>query len=62
MDTDEHLFTWLGYRYLIEGTNICYEMFFKLDVPIDGLGHGAKVLMSIHERMLMMQGDKDMNS
>ena len=60
MDTDEHLFTCWGFTDLLEGENIHHEHFYKLDVPMEVLSVGARVLKKIYERLLLVQEDKDM--
>ena len=60
MDTDEHLFTCWGFTDLLEGENIHHELFYKLDVPMEVLSVGARVLTKMYERLLLVQEDKDM--
>ena len=61
MDTDEHLFNCCGYMDLIHNTKVNYGMFWKLDVPMDLLSVGANVLLRIHDRLVLLHGDKELN-
>ena len=60
LDTDEHLFSCLGYIDLTNG--IDYGMFHRLDVSMKKLSEGAQVLLRIHERLSVVQEDVDMVS
>ena len=57
-DTDEHLFSCWGYLDLVN--NIDYSMFHRLDVSMEKLSAGAKVLLKMYERLSGVQDDKDM--
>ena len=45
MESDAHLFSCVGYSDLLD--NVCYNMFIKLEVPLDVLSDGDKKLMKV---------------
>ena len=60
MDTDEHLFSCMGYLDIMEEQQIDPNMFYTLDVPMTVLSRGAKILLRIYERLASFQEDADM--
>ena len=58
LDTDEHLFSCLGYMDLTNG--IDYGMFHRLDVSMKRLSEGAQVLLNVYKRLSAVQDDIDM--
>ena len=62
VDTDEHLFNCCGYMDLIHDSNINYAMFWNMDVPMDLLSVGAKTLLHIHDRLVTLHEDKELNA
>ena len=59
-DTDEHLFSCCGYLD-IHKFEVRHDMFMKLDIEMDKLSDGAKILLRIYERLLLTNEDKDVN-
>ena len=49
VESDAHLFSCVGYSDLLD--NVCYDMFIKLEVPLDVLSDGAKKLMKVVTRL-----------
>ena len=60
MDTDEHLFSCLGYLDIMKDQQIDPTMFYTLDVSMTLLSSGAKILLMIYERLKNFQEDSDM--
>ena len=60
MDTDEHLFSCVGYLDIMKEQQIDPNIFYTLDVPMSELSRGAKILLMIHERLERFQEDSDM--
>ena len=58
--TDEHLFTCWGFLDITENNEVDFNMFYKLDAPVEELAKGAEVLQSIFKRLCLAQNDKDM--
>ena len=59
MDTDEHLFSCVGYLDIME-EKIDPNIFYTLDVPMTVLSRGAKILLMIYERLERFQEDSDL--
>ena len=60
MDTDEHLLSCCGFmdihQYQINGL-----LFMNVNGDMNELSFGAKILLKIHERLLLINEDKDIN-
>ena len=61
MDTDEHLLNCCGFMD-IHRYQINHQMFMNVDGDMNELSYGAKILMKIYERLLLINEDKDLNS
>ena len=60
LDTDEHLFSCMGYLDIMEEQQINPNMFYTLDAPMTVLSRGAKILLMIYERLERFQEDSDL--
>ena len=59
LDTDQHIFTCCGYEDLMR-SSVSYKMFMTLDCSMEELSIGANVLMTIYERIKIVQEDTDL--
>ena len=59
-DTDEHLFKCCGYMD-IHQYKISHKIFMCLDTELESLSYGAKILLRIHERLICINEDGDLN-
>ena len=59
-DTDEHLFKCCGYMD-IHQYQISHKTFMCLDTKLESLSDGAKILLRIHERLICINEDGDLN-
>ena len=59
LDTDAHLFTCWGYLDITGASNVDSSIFYHLRATKEELSQGAKILICIHERLVIAQGDKD---
>jgi hypothetical protein len=60
LDTDVHLLSCWGYMDITEdSTDIDPSIFYSLEASKSELSRGAKILLRIHERLVIVQGDKD---
>ena len=61
VDTDEHLLNCCGFMD-IHQYRINSRLFMNVDGDMNELSAGAKILLKIHERLLLINEDKDINS
>ena len=61
MDTDEHLLSCCGFMD-IHQYRINSLLFMNVKADINELSFGAKILLKIHERLMLINEDKDLNS
>ena len=61
LDTDEHLLNCCGYMD-IHQNKLNNRIFWLVDGDIAGLQVGAQILLKIHERLLVVNEDADINS
>ena len=60
LDTDEHLFHCCGYMDL-HNYELSHEMFLRLDGEPEVLSYGAKILIQIHDRLVQINEDEEIN-
>ena len=61
LDTDEHLLNCCGYAD-IHQNNLDHKIFWLVDNDLEKLCVGAQILLKIHERLLVVNDDGDVNS
>ena len=61
LDTDEHLFHCCGYMD-IHQNKLDHKIFWSVDSDMEELQVGAQILLKIHERLLVINEDGDINS
>ena len=61
LDTDEHLFTCAGYADIVSGSGATFTSVFGVEeLSMEQLSVMAKVLLLIHERLVVVNEDKDL--
>ena len=61
LDTDAHLFTCWGYLDITGTSTVERSMFYHLNATKEELSEGAKILIRIHDRLVIAQGDNNLN-
>ena len=61
VESDEHLFQCCGYLDITNGVEVSHGMFMKLEATMEQLSDGANVLKKMHDRLVILHGDKDIN-